>query len=114
MKYSPLTQTSPISNRLPSSLKVETAGVNCINNFSSNLTSAFVIFRQVTYQLKILTTAMFSVAMLGKKLNRIKWFSLVLLMFGVALVQVKKRFSIPCFLLCSVLGDELYKKQLKH
>lgn len=43
---------------------------------------------QVTYQLKILTTAMFSVAMLGKKLNRIKWFSLVLLMFGVALVQI--------------------------
>ena len=43
---------------------------------------------QVTYQLKILTTALFSVVLLGKKLNRIKWLSLVILMFGVTLVQV--------------------------
>jgi solute carrier family 35 (UDP-sugar transporter), member A1/2/3 len=44
---------------------------------------------QVTYQLKILTTALFSVAMLGKKLDSLKWFSLVILMAGVSLVQVK-------------------------
>ncbi|XP_071511997.1 UDP-N-acetylglucosamine transporter-like [Diadema antillarum] len=43
---------------------------------------------QVTYQLKILTTAMFSVVMLGKELSRLKWVSLVLLMAGVALVQM--------------------------
>ncbi|XP_071842332.1 UDP-N-acetylglucosamine transporter-like isoform X1 [Apostichopus japonicus] len=43
---------------------------------------------QVTYQLKILTTAMFSVILLGKQLNGTKWISLVLLMFGVALVQM--------------------------
>ncbi|XP_038069750.1 UDP-N-acetylglucosamine transporter-like [Patiria miniata] len=43
---------------------------------------------QVTYQLKILTTAMFSVLMLSKKLNSNKWVSLVLLMAGVALVQM--------------------------
>ncbi|XP_022105546.1 UDP-N-acetylglucosamine transporter-like isoform X2 [Acanthaster planci] len=43
---------------------------------------------QVTYQLKILTTAMFSVVMLSKKLNSYKWTSLVLLMAGVALVQM--------------------------
>ncbi len=43
---------------------------------------------QVTYQLKILTTALFSVLMLGKKLDPIKWVSLVLLMAGVSLVQV--------------------------
>jgi solute carrier family 35 (UDP-sugar transporter), member A1/2/3 len=43
---------------------------------------------QVTYQLKILTTALFSVAMLGKKLDSLKWFSLVILMAGVSLVQV--------------------------
>lgn len=43
---------------------------------------------QVTYQLKILTTALFSVLMLGKKLDSIKWVSLVILMLGVSLVQV--------------------------
>ncbi|XP_046846190.1 UDP-N-acetylglucosamine transporter-like isoform X2 [Xenia sp. Carnegie-2017] len=42
---------------------------------------------QVTYQLKILTTALFSVIMLGKKLTTLKWLSLVILMFGVSLVQ---------------------------
>ncbi|XP_068197696.1 solute carrier family 35 member A3b [Antennarius striatus] len=42
---------------------------------------------QVTYQLKILTTALFSVSMLGKKLNLNQWFSLLLLMSGVTLVQ---------------------------
>ncbi|KAI6242839.1 putative UDP-galactose translocator [Aphelenchoides fujianensis] len=45
---------------------------------------------QVTYQLKVLTTAFFSVTMLGKKLNGLKWISLVLLMAGVALVQLPK------------------------
>lgn len=43
---------------------------------------------QVTYQLKILTTALFSVLMLGKKLDSTKWISLVFLMIGVSLVQV--------------------------
>ncbi|XP_028395578.1 LOW QUALITY PROTEIN: UDP-N-acetylglucosamine transporter-like [Dendronephthya gigantea] len=42
---------------------------------------------QVTYQLKILTTALFSVLLLGKQLGRLKWLSLVILMFGVTLVQ---------------------------
>ncbi|GES95257.1 UDP-galactose transporter [Rhizophagus clarus] len=43
---------------------------------------------QVTYQLKILTTALCSVIMLRTSLSGIKWFSLVLLTFGVALVQM--------------------------
>ncbi|TMS32389.1 hypothetical protein L596_000235 [Steinernema carpocapsae] len=43
---------------------------------------------QVTYQLKILTTALFSVSMLGKRLNGLKWVSLILLTAGVALVQM--------------------------
>uniref|UniRef100_F1L884 UDP-N-acetylglucosamine transporter n=1 Tax=Ascaris suum TaxID=6253 RepID=F1L884_ASCSU len=43
---------------------------------------------QVTYQLKILTTAFFSVTMLNKKLNGIKWISLIMLTAGVALVQL--------------------------
>ncbi|XP_019357222.1 PREDICTED: UDP-N-acetylglucosamine transporter isoform X1 [Gavialis gangeticus] len=42
---------------------------------------------QVTYQLKILTTALFSVSMLSKKLGVYQWLSLVILMTGVALVQ---------------------------
>jgi UDP-galactose transporter len=42
---------------------------------------------QVTYQLKILTTAVFSVTMLGHTLGLRKWSSLLLLMAGVAIVQ---------------------------
>jgi len=43
---------------------------------------------QVTYQLKILTTALFSVTLLGRSLSTKKWASLVLLMVGVAIVQI--------------------------
>ncbi|KAF2737088.1 nucleotide-sugar transporter [Polyplosphaeria fusca] len=42
---------------------------------------------QVTYQLKILTTAIFSVLMLGRTLSSRKWTSLVLLVIGVSIVQ---------------------------
>lgn len=43
---------------------------------------------QVTYQLKILTTALFSVIMLHRSLSLKKWVSLVLLTMGVAIVQL--------------------------
>ncbi|KAF2460577.1 nucleotide-sugar transporter-domain-containing protein, partial [Lineolata rhizophorae] len=43
---------------------------------------------QVTYQLKILTTALFSVMMLGRTLSMRRWVSLVLLMLGIAIVQL--------------------------
>ncbi|XP_062590188.1 UDP-galactose translocator-like [Saccostrea cucullata] len=52
----------------------------------SNLDAA--VF-QVTYQLKILTTALFSVIMLGKPLSRLQWVSLFILFCGVALVQIQ-------------------------
>ncbi|KAF9791143.1 nucleotide-sugar transporter [Thelephora terrestris] len=44
---------------------------------------------QVTYQIKILTTAGFSVLLLHKTLNLSKWFSLILLATGVGIVQVQ-------------------------
>ncbi|KAK5119691.1 hypothetical protein LTR85_007267 [Meristemomyces frigidus] len=43
---------------------------------------------QVTYQLKILTTAVFSVMLLGRTLGLRKWLSLLLLTVGVAIVQI--------------------------
>lgn len=50
---------------------------------------------QVTYQLKILTTALFSVSMLGKKLGVHQWLSLLVLMAGVTLVQVHQNKNFP-------------------
>lgn len=44
---------------------------------------------QVTYQMKILTTAAFSVAMLRKKLTSTKWLSLTFLALGVGIVQIQ-------------------------
>jgi len=43
---------------------------------------------QVIYQIKVITTAIFSVLLLNKKLDLNKWLSLILLMIGVALVQL--------------------------
>lgn len=42
---------------------------------------------QVCYQMKILTTALFSATLLKRKFSPTKWFSLVLLTIGVAIVQ---------------------------
>jgi len=42
---------------------------------------------QLTYQLKILTTALFAVGMLGKQISNLKWASLFILLAGVILVQ---------------------------
>ncbi|KAF8197582.1 nucleotide-sugar transporter-domain-containing protein [Pholiota molesta] len=44
---------------------------------------------QVTYQMKILTTAAFSVALLRKKLTGIKWLALFFLAIGVGIVQIQ-------------------------
>ena len=44
---------------------------------------------QVTYQIKILTTAGFSVLLLHKSLNLSKWVSLFLLALGIGIVQVQ-------------------------
>ncbi|KAF8808988.1 hypothetical protein BYT27DRAFT_7222567 [Phlegmacium glaucopus] len=44
---------------------------------------------QVSYQMKILTTAAFSVALLRKKLTPTKWLSLFFLAIGVGIVQIQ-------------------------
>lgn len=43
---------------------------------------------QVTYQFKIIVTAIFSVIMLHRKINGRQWLSLILLMIGVAIVSL--------------------------
>lgn len=58
----------------------------------SNLNAATF---QVTYQLKILTTALFSVTILGRSLSLRKWLSLLLLMIGVAIVQIPSEPEVP-------------------
>jgi len=53
----------------------------------SNLSGAVY---QVTYQLKILTTAVLSVIILGKSLGLEKWCALFILFAGVALIQLPR------------------------
>ena len=44
---------------------------------------------QVTYQLKLLVTALFMVVLLGKSLTMFKWLALILLFVGIVLTQIK-------------------------
>ncbi|KAG1151237.1 hypothetical protein G6F37_002944 [Rhizopus arrhizus] len=57
---------------------------------ASNLDAATF---QVTYQLKILTTAFFSVIILKRNLSKLKWIALALLTVGIALVNLPKNAS---------------------
>ena len=54
----------------------------------SNLDPAFF---QVLYQLKILTTALFSITLLGRKITVGQWGSLLVLTSGVALVVLAQQ-----------------------
>merc|ERR1711924_232648 len=45
---------------------------------------------QVTHQMKILTTALFSILILGKTFGLVKWASLLLLTMGIALIQLPR------------------------
>ena len=47
----------------------------------------------MVYQLKILTTAVFSKLLLNKQLNNVQWLSLILLAIGAAMVQVQSTSS---------------------
>ena len=44
---------------------------------------------QISYQIKIITTAVFSVLVLRKHINCMQWLALLILMLGVVFVQVK-------------------------
>ena len=49
----------------------------------------------MTYQFKILTTALFTVLMLNRKLVALQWLSLVVLFVGVAMVQLQNVSTTP-------------------
>ena len=47
-----------------------------------------ILYLQVTYQMKIIATALFMVVLLGRSLSRVQWMAIFILAGGVALVQV--------------------------
>ncbi|KFZ62225.1 UDP-N-acetylglucosamine transporter, partial [Antrostomus carolinensis] len=69
---------------------------------------------QVTYQLKILTTALFSVSMLSKKLGVYQWLSLVILMTGVAFVQFVGLMAVLIACFSSGFAGVYFEKILKE
>jgi drug/metabolite transporter (DMT)-like permease len=69
--------------------------MNVAMSLKSELDNHDSPFYQVVYQLKILTTAIFSVLMLGKSLSSMQWIALVMLMGGIILVQAPSGASTP-------------------
>lgn len=90
----------------------------------SNLSTAEY---QVTYQLKILSTAFLSVLVLGRKLSIRRWLSLLMLSAGVMLVQWREGgwdrdsngmharglFAVLCACMTSGLGGVLMERNIK-
>lgn len=64
---------------------------NSLQYFSMSCLSAAVF--QVLYQMKIITTAVFSVLLLAKRLTGLQWVSILALAIGVALVQLSQHSS---------------------
>lgn len=67
---------------------------------------------QVTYQLKILTTALFSVTMLGRRLTWKRWISLILLTVGIAIVQLPTNTAPKITIPDPVPGTSVEKRSL--
>ena len=61
---------------------------NSLQYFSMSLLSAPVF--QVLYQMKIITTALFSVTLLAKRIGGFQWLTVLALAGGVALVQLSQ------------------------
>ncbi|XP_022080409.1 CMP-sialic acid transporter-like [Acanthaster planci] len=68
---------------------------------------------QVSYQMKVITTAMFMVLMLHRSLSKFQWLAIILLFVGVAMVQVESatgtkggeaHYNYPVGLLCIVIS----------
>jgi len=66
------------------------SGLYCLQNnlLFIALTNLDAATYQVTYQLKILTTALFSVLLLKKQIKSVQWLALLVLTIGVSLVQI--------------------------
>ena len=61
---------------------------NSLQYFSMKMLSAPVF--QVLYQMKIITTAIFSVTLLARRITGLQWLSVVMLTGGVAMVQLSQ------------------------
>ncbi|KAJ3032855.1 hypothetical protein HDV00_007021 [Rhizophlyctis rosea] len=73
------------------------SGIYAVQNnlLYTALTNLDAATYQVTYQIKILTTALFSVLLLKRSLGKLKWGALVLLLVGVAMVQLQSEPAKP-------------------
>jgi len=64
----------------------------------------------VTYQLKLLTTALFSVLMLRKQLSILQWISLLLLFAGIGVVQLQPQKTTSSTSSLSTIATEVQKQ----
>ena len=90
MKLASVLYVSLVENWVDTLKMLVPAGVYAIQNnlLFVAISHLDAVTFQVSYQMKTLTTAMFTVLMLKKTFSSSKWFALIILSLGVALVQV--------------------------
>jgi UDP-sugar transporter A1/2/3 len=84
------TVQSNLNLKAISNLDAATFMVNNLQYTYDYLENEFYFLKQVTNQLKIFTTAIFTVIMLHRRLGLVQWFSLAILVFGVCLVEFEQ------------------------